>query len=197
MELNYRNIVSEKLVNILMNLSSLKSLDKEFFYNFSVYKNGVPGSGKTESRNLIPVKELTYHKVQELLDNVPVGYELAINSLITADKKNYQLAFIDFSYRFYDNVFLEAIKTLKINYPQDIYILKSGRSFHGYQDILFGEEEWKEYLGKLLLLNKPYDSFEIIDSRWVGHSLIQGFSALRLSHFTSSYLKYPELIEKL
>lgn len=55
-------------------------------------------------------------------------------------------------------------------------ILESGRSYHYYGLSLMTEEDWHRFLGKCLLLPD-----NIIDSRYIGHSLLEGCCCLRIS----------------
>jgi hypothetical protein len=55
------------------------------------------------------------------------------------------------------------------------YLLESGRSFHYYGMELLGQEEWRVFLGKCLLMS------EHVDDRYVGHQLVDGYCVLRLS----------------
>ena len=68
----------------------------------------------------------------------------------------------------------------------------SGRSFHGYGRRLVTEKEFLAHLGSMLLLNDPEN--EIVDQRWVGHSLVRGEGSLRWTRNNPRYKKLPTLI---
>ncbi|MGA8433084.1 MAG: hypothetical protein WB729_24900 [Candidatus Sulfotelmatobacter sp.] len=55
------------------------------------------------------------------------------------------------------------------------YLLQSGRSYHYYGFRLLTEAEWKVFLGKCLLMSG------FADDRYIGHQLVDGYCALRLS----------------
>jgi hypothetical protein len=55
------------------------------------------------------------------------------------------------------------------------FLLQSGRSYHYYGVRLLTEGEWRVFLGKCLLMS-GYS-----DDRYIGHQLVDGYCALRLS----------------
>lgn len=61
-------------------------------------------------------------------------------------------------------------------------ILVSSKSYHFYGSQLLSPAEWSVFLGRCLLLIDPKDPRYIYtDPRYVGHRLIEGYSALRVS----------------
>jgi hypothetical protein len=84
----------------------------------------------------------------------------------------------------------------QIGLEGDFIFFETGRSFHGYFPGLIPEQAWLGYLGRLLLVNS-LEGPQVIDSRWVGHALIRGFTALRWSHNTNRYLAIPHLVTLL
>jgi hypothetical protein len=56
-------------------------------------------------------------------------------------------------------------------------------------------DQWHRFLGRILLWTPPISNAAPVpvDARWVGHSLVQGFSALRLTKHTANYLQPPIL----
>ena len=73
---------------------------------------------------------------------------------------------------------------------------ETGQSFHGYFPDVIPELAWCKYLGELLLLTED-DGENAIDTRWVGHALVRGFTALRWSHNTNRYRAMPRLVSLL
>lgn len=71
----------------------------------------------------------------------------------------------------------------------------SGRSFHGYGEGVLTKCEWVQFMGLLLLSNKPRLD-PIVDPRWIGHRLLAGYSALRWTKNTSHYLALPASIDR-
>ena len=76
----------------------------------------------------------------------------------------------------------------------DLLIFASGRSFHAYSPMLLRPKEWREFMGRLLLVNPP-NAEQIIDARWTGHRLHGGFSSLRWSWNTGHYQRAPEFLK--
>ena len=73
-------------------------------------------------------------------------------------------------------------------------LLHSGNSFHAYFGKRFNVEEWHAFLGELLLQNTLDDSY-IIDSRWIGASLVRGYSGLRITANNEyKFSKIPTLV---
>jgi len=195
MELQSDNLFIWSFVNMLSEFKSIQFKDALVKFHFSIYKNGIPGSGKTPDRIILDIQELSYDSLINIQDSLKEGYELAINSLITINERNFHIPFVDFSSEDENAQFLRSTSDLIKKCKSDLYLLKSGHSFHGYFDLLLSEENWISYLGNLLLMNKP--NANIVDSRWIGHSLQQGYSALRISFKTKAYKQFPEFYKKI
>ena len=71
-------------------------------------------------------------------------------------------------------------------------IFNSGRSFHFYGLTLLTQRQWTRFMGRILLLNIPGAS-NLVDTRWVGHRLMAGYSALRWTKNTAHYKQRPQL----
>lgn len=176
-------------------LLNFSSLPEDVTFYFSVYKNGVPGSGKTVVRSIIQKEWLSFKSLTNLNETIPEGYEIAINSSVEIEKEDFHIPLIDFSYKKEDENLNRALEILKIECRCSIYLFKSGHSFHAYLDKLLTQDEWHIFLGKLLLLNNL--GIDIVDPRWIGHSLIQNYSALRITRNTASYIQEPRFIKKI
>lgn len=176
--------------------ASIKELEEPTF-TVSIYENDSPGSGRSRYRRLVETTDLTRSFLFGLQETLSPTAELAIKSLIKSKGRVYHLALIDFQYPELDDHFSQMIAAFKEQYSAPLYLFRSGRSFHGYQDLVLTESAWQSYLGALLLLNRPSQREEIVDSRWIGHALLQGFMALRLTKNTRSYLQLPTLVKKV
>jgi hypothetical protein len=194
MVLNFKNYRLTEITAFFGQLESIKELESPTF-TLSVYENDTPGSGRSRSRRVVETAVLTPVFLSELQQHLSSNAELAINSLIISKETRYHLAMIDFQYPELDSYFLQTIAAFKKQYPAPLFLFRSGRSFHGYQDLVLTERAWRSYLGSLLLLNRPGHREELVDSRWVGHSLLQGFAALRLTKNTRAYLQLPALVK--
>lgn len=130
-------------------------------------------SSGMEDREIIKIEKelLTKSWLKEKM-NGKEDKELSLHCWVTKDGSAYFIPMIDFA--------CKPRPSLKDLPPYDFRIYSSGNSYHGYGSALFPSEEWRSYVGNLLLLNVP-NKEDIVDSRWVGHSLINGFCALRLT----------------
>lgn len=196
MGLNYDfyKIKEASPVSVLLKFSSLRG-SSDLIFQYSKYINGEPGSGKTKSRQTYELAKIQDFSVsfEQEIQSLKIDEELAIHSIIRRSGSKFHLPLIDF-YEVTENELFTALCNLQEDFNYDIYLFKSGRSFHGYIDTLFTNEEWFKFLGKLLLLNR---TSQIVDSLWVGHSLVNGYSSLRLSCNTSLYKSYPIFWQKL
>lgn len=117
-------------------------------------------------------------------------YEIALHSTIKIADQQLHIPMVDFNVNSNLGNVAKVFKKLKVM-DSELYIYNSGRSFHGYYLNLLNSDDWYKYLGSLLLLNDRKKPFKYIDTRWVGHCLEHGYSALRLSKNSNSYLSKP------
>jgi hypothetical protein len=156
------------------------------------------GLGKTSIRQIFHVDSMFVNMkwLENELLALGRGQELAIHSRVTYKGQTYHIPQIDFLHKLsIDEVYA---KTAKIKEGLDIKLrlFSSGKSLHGYFFGLIDNISWYRYLGELLLCNpRPKMGKHIIDSRWVGHSLKHGFSALRWSHNTQLYKSFPQSLD--
>ncbi|MEQ1091401.1 hypothetical protein ABLT91_13810 [Acinetobacter pittii] len=120
--------------------------------------------------------------------------ELAFHSIIkTKYGKKLHIPMIDFST---DNLNIDVYYRLKnfIDYKilSNMVFYSSGNSFHAYSSKLLTHKEWLNFMGSLLLVNPPHSSHNIIDTRWIGHRIRSGFSALRWSNNSGTYKAVPK-----
>lgn len=147
--------------------------------------------GKTEYREIFKCNVNEFN-LNELIEK-HLNYEVALHSRIEISGKIYHIPMVDFNVVSDIEKVSLRIKQLKVM-DKPLYIYHSGRSFHGYYLDLLCEAEWYKYLGSLLLLNDRKKPFKFIDSRWIGHSLEHGYSALRLTQNTPNYLQIPRFV---
>jgi hypothetical protein len=155
------------------------------------------GQGKTLSRKieLIPFNVLIDSTLTKILGELSIDEELAVHSNIFKKNVKHCIPLIDFAFIELDQQAESMLHTIKIYFNADIYLFKSGRSFHGYVLKIINQTEWRVFLGKLLLFNQPNFPNQYVDSRWIGHSLEQNFSALRLSLNSNFYIQEPTFIQ--
>lgn len=134
-------------------------------------------------------------KVERVLSETPSGQELAIHSdvrLASGERKHLVMVDMSTSARAH----LDKLRVfLGDHFFQQIAWFASGRSFHGYGEALLTEGEWVNFMGLLLLANRPKLE-ATVDPRWIGHRLLAGYSALRWTRNTSHYLVPPARIEQ-
>lgn len=97
---------------------------------------------------------------------------------------------MDFSCDISDENSEILVRLLKDIHKKKGFLLESGRSYHYYGIGLLTEVEWRIFLGKCLLMS-GYS-----DGRYIGHQLVDGYCALRL---TSGNLKnrVPTVVAEL
>ena len=126
------------------------------------------------------------------LQALPDDWEIALNSLVKDSRaRMFHIPMIDFSKRLVsgdDLILMRSI--LGVSICRTMVFYDSGRSLHAYCPQLIALKEWREFMGRLLLLNLPNQE-QLIDSRWVGHRLVSGYCALRWSSNSNHYLKMP------
>jgi len=172
-------------------LATLPNLVLE--YSVYVYR----GYGITESRKVCSIRaeELSEEWLEDRIGNLGDKQELAVHSRVQVDSKIFHVPMIDFvNANYYDQI-QRRIQHINDKLGQEVWIYSSGRSLHGYYFLLIEEARWLEFLGSLLLCNSRGEfPNEIVDSRWVGHSLDHGFSALRWSQNTERHQAAPSLL---
>jgi hypothetical protein len=156
------------------------------------------GLGQTLSREIFHVEARNVHAawLADEICGLSAGQELALHSKVIQKDRIFHLPMVDFAH--VDSLKILLLKThpVRQSLPVDITLYDSGQSMHGYFFCLIDEKEWYKYLGRLLLCDPPFGAEEqIIDSRWVGHSLEHGFSALRWSCNSAIYQSLPQLVD--
>lgn len=168
----------------------------ELILEFSRYVH--LGSGRTLSRETfhIEASNLDDAWLADEIRGLTKGQELAQHSRVVYKDRIHHIPMVDFAEAESTELLLLKMQAVRQSLPVDISLYSSGRSMHGYFFCLIDEKDWYEYLGRLLLCNAPFGSNrQIIDSRWVGHSLEHGFSALRWSCNSAMYQSLPQLVE--
>lgn len=132
--------------------------------------------------------------VENMLVSTPQGHELAIHSDVRLHNGDRQhLVMVDMATS--SKAHLEKLRSFLGDYFfQRMAWFDSGRSFHGYGADLLAEQRWTQFMGLLLLANKPRME-STVDPRWIGHRLMAGYAALRWTKNTSHYLGYPVRID--
>ena len=77
----------------------------------------------------------------------------------------------------------------------DIFFFQSGKSFHSYGIGTIPVSEFPIVNGKYLTLRNEFGN-RIVDDRWVGHRLIAGYWALRLTTIRKKYSRNPIMLNQ-
>ncbi|MCG9079172.1 primase 1D-like protein [Laribacter hongkongensis] len=139
--------------------------------------------------------EVTKSRIENEIAALRPDQELAFHSKIKIKGRTFHLPMVDFSMREVagHRVFDRMSRYLPKNVMLNMAVYSSGRSYHSYSKTLLSPKEWLDFMGRLLLIN-PVDQSGIIDTRWIGHRLIGGFSSLRWSNNSGQYLGMPSRI---
>lgn len=144
----------------------------------------------------IEILDVTSKWLKSEVETLKDGWELALNSKVTGPRGRTQhIGMIDFVGRPDMGLVTSRVRNIiGASAAKRIVYYDSGRSIHGYILELMGPAEWHRFLGRLLLMNVP-GSPQIIDTRWIGHRLLGGYSALRWSANTQYHSKAPVLMQ--
>lgn len=175
------------LIKQLVKDSSIYTLSKYIYLPDSV----------TDEREFFKVKGNDFNQnfVFDHLKNLNADQELAFHSIIKdSHGKIKHIPMIDFTIE--DEISRDTYYRLKYLLEKNIFnnlvFYSSGRSFHAYSTTLISNKEWQVFMGRLLLVNPKDADNSIIDTRWVGHRLLSGYSTLRWSNNSGKYLQLPE-----
>jgi len=171
----------------------LNSQEVDCILSFSKYDIGEPGFQFFQKRKLIHVNSSDFDFVwlEQQINTLKSNQELTWNSKVKISNKFYHVPMIDFEAGVDSDILkIMASDLVSILNLHELWLLKSGSSFHAYGLPLLNKQDWYHYLGILLTLPR---NFPCIDSRWIGHSLRRGYSALRWSHNTKRYKQLPAL----
>jgi len=170
--------------------------DERMTFEFSKYIY-VPDT-LLDSRDVIRVHGGTANSswVNKEIDNLETTQELAFHSIVKINKRSFHIPMIDFAIETsLDRYFIDRLHQYL---PRAVFLnlalYTSGRSYHAYSTRLLSPLEWIDFMGRLLLIN-PRNGPNLIDSRWVGHRLVGGYSALRWSNNSGTYAGLPTRID--
>ena len=122
----------------------------------------------------VAVNDLTAEMLRDKIASLPADLALALDSRCTfQDSSTKYIPMMDFKPNPDENN-LEMLKEFLTRISYSGIIVNSGASYHFYGFDFLDHTQWIEFMGKCLLT--PWS-----DSRWVGHSLIAGGGALRIS----------------
>lgn len=170
-------------------------LPGEFLLEFSIYEYEPQSILDSRQTFRIEAASFTKNLIERKIEELESNKELAFHSILRYNKKKYHIPMIDFQSN--EGQVEQSIKSLKRVIPKDIFnelvFYNSGRSCHAYSLKLINNSEWIKFMGRLLLVSLPNEE-QVIDTRWIGHRLMSGFSSLRWSANTDNYLALPKKI---
>lgn len=175
---------------LIRDLASTLNDDAEF--EFSTYEYEPQSILDHREIERIAAWNFTEDLIEQKIQSLPKNKELAIHSAVRINKKMFHIPMIDFVAP--QQEISKKIDTIRQILPREIFneisFYNSGRSCHAYSVRLIKHSEWVSLMGRLLLITKPNEN-QIIDTRWIGHRLLAGYSSLRWSNNSSQYIALP------
>jgi len=173
----------------------------DLIFTYSRYEVAPPGLQAAAPRSnmlQVPACDVTPDWLADRFAELGPNEEMAWHSWVECKGVGFHIPMIDFFSRPTHSVLCEVSRmlTAEMGLSRHFDFFETGRSFHGYFSDLIPERAWPKYLGHLLSLNE-HDRPPVIDTRWVGHALVRGFTALRWSHNTNRYRAMPRLVSVL
>lgn len=169
----------------------------EVDFEFSVYE--YKPQSILDNRTTITVNSNYFDSdwLDSTLASLEGNDELAFNSRIRRGGRYRHLPLIDLNCSVEElDLAKRALRKVLPNRDfVNLVFYDSGRSIHAYGVHLLGQNEWIRFMGRLLLANFPGE-IDAVDTRWIGHRLLGGYSSLRWSSNSSHYIKRPELIKE-
>lgn len=151
--------------------------------------------GRTESREVFrsAVRDVSSDWLKQETQCLADSQELAIHSRIwLANGQVRHIPMIDFANTQSPVQAANRTRYITNSFGKPIDLYLSGNSLHGYYYQLISTKAWYNFLGSLLLCNLPNKIDEdVIDARWIGHSLKHRFSALRWTRHSNTYKRIP------
>lgn len=125
-------------------------------------------------------------------ESLPQRMIIAITSRVRVQQRRTHLhiPMIDFRLKSSpanDELAVELLKALDM--PG--YLVDSGRSYHFYGEVAISAEEFWRFLGRTQLMS------HYADQRWIGHQLISGKAALRISSSQDGEMVSPRFVKRV
>jgi hypothetical protein len=169
----------------------------DVIFSYSRYEVAPPGLQAVAPRSevlRVPACDVTPNWVADRFAELGPSEEMAWHSWVECRGVGFHIPMIDFMGRPARPVLCQLGRVLEaeMELRSSLAVFDTGRSFHGYFPDLIPEAAWPKYLGELLILNAHHRP-PVVDTRWVGHALVRGFTALRWSNNTDRYRAMPNL----
>lgn len=170
-----------------------QSCGTDLVFTYSIYDVAPPGLQAQAPRSPIlrvDAAEVTSDWLVRRLVELGPTQEMAWHSAVERRGEIFHIPMIDFVDRPAKSAFcsLNEALTAELKVTSQFLFFETGRSFHGYLPEIIPEQIWTKYLGRLLTVSESGHP-PLVDTRWIGHALVRGFTALRWSHNTTRYLR--------
>jgi hypothetical protein len=121
--------------------------------------------------------------LDRLVRNMPRGTAIAVSSTVRLKSgRTAHIPQMDFSIHARGQALRELKDALQIFQERGGALLVSGESYHYYgATLLRTHRDWRQFLGKCLLIDDPHSTTPLVDVRYVGHCLVAGETSLRVS----------------
>lgn len=165
--------------------------DERNEFEFSCYR--YVRDAAEDDRRLLAMRggPLGYESARELLSQAMAGEELAIHSRVRVGGVDAHIPMLDLACpQLGDYEMARLKKFLGAAMLASMRFYFSGRSFHAYGSKLLAPEELEPFWGAAILANEQGKP-PVVDARWVGHRMIAGYGALRLSARSDTSLCAP------
>ena len=124
----------------------------------------------------VPGECITSGELGRIVDALPEGSALAVYSQVILEAETEaHIPLLDFRCRRSRENLARVVLAMRAIDSGGGVILNSGNSYHYYGLSLLTNREWREFVGKCLLVES------LVDVRNLGHCLIDGEAALRIS----------------
>jgi hypothetical protein len=169
----------------------------DLIFTYSRYEVAPPGLQAIAPRSpvlRVSASDVTSDWIAHRFAELGPNEEMAWHSWVECGGVGFHIPMVDFADRPIRSELCQLDRVLRVEMGLigTLVLFDTGRSFHGYFPDLIAERDLPEYLGRLLLLNE-HDRLPVVDTRWVGHGLVRGFTALRWSNNTDRYHAMPRL----
>lgn len=157
--------------------------------------NAAPNGYREKDEETFSLAELSSPDFRNwLAEQVAAGDDVVITNQIKSSLSVMYVPMLDFDFEppIFDRK-IEMHRTKLLSLGIDLEKFKfylTGRSFHAYGQELLNAQGHANFLAKALLLEE-----DVVDARWVGHSLMRGFGSLRWTATSRHYSQVPALCE--
>ncbi|MEK7090743.1 MAG: hypothetical protein AAB930_04115 [Patescibacteria group bacterium] len=137
-------------------------------------KNAVEHSGPSGPVTLRH-EQILEDDLNQIMTDLPADSALQVISPTILDTKVVHIPMLDIELPPNEENLSYLISCLRALGEKEGAILLSGASYHYYGYNLMTPDQWQKFMYKSLLLD------EVVDTRWIGHRLLDGIALLRIT----------------